>query len=37
MKGLVAKVNKGVYDPIKNYSSDLQLIVSLMIKVFKFN
>ena len=34
MRGLVAKVNKGVYDPIKNYSNDLSLIISTMIKVY---
>lgn len=34
MKALVAKVKKGVFEPIKNYSIDLQLIVSQMIKVF---
>jgi len=33
MKGLVAKVNRGVYEPIKNYSNDLSLIVDTMIKV----
>ena len=33
MRGLFAKVNKGVYEPIKNYSNDLSLIISTMIKV----
>jgi hypothetical protein len=33
MKGLISKVNKGVYDPIKNYSNDLSLIIDIMIKV----
>ena len=35
MKGLVAKVKRGVYDSIpKLYSADLSLIISEMLKVF---
>ena len=26
MRGLVAKVNKGVYEPIKNYSNELIIL-----------
>lgn len=34
MKGLVAKVKRGIYDPIPNkYSADLSLIISEMLKV----
>jgi hypothetical protein len=34
MKGLVAKVKRGVYDSIpKLYSADLSLIISEMLKV----
>jgi hypothetical protein len=36
MRGLVAKVNRGVYDPIRNYSNDLTLIIDSMIKVIVF-
>jgi len=36
MKGLVAKVKKGVYDAIpKMYSADLTIIISEMLKVNK--
>ena len=36
MRGLVAKVNRGIYDPIRNYSNDLTLIIDSMIKVIVF-
>ena len=33
MRGLVQKVQRGVYPPIRNFSNDLTLMIDSMIKV----